>query len=200
VDLGAGNRVDFIDLDGSTCTDSLRIARGGDWYRSAQGCRSAKRHNGMPVRRSNGIGFRLVRTLHPTSCDPDPCNGNATSCSDDGGVVTCTCEEQYGGRYCNICAEGYSCYPDCIDSFQCENGVCIDPATCFEWQETPTGGTMEWGNAITHCQNLSLSGMGWRLPNISELRSLVRNCGPIEMGEACGVRLYIFTSLNIYIF
>jgi len=73
-------------------------------------------------------------------------------------------------------------------SFSCTGGVCTDPATGFQWQETPTGGEMTWDNAITHCTSLSLNGTGWRLPNISELRSLVRNCDPIETGGACGVK------------
>jgi len=70
----------------------------------------------------------------------------------------------------------------------CTDGVCTDPATGFQWQQTPTGGTMTWDSAITHCDDLTLDGGGWRLPNISELRSLVRNCGPIETGGACGVK------------
>ena len=73
-------------------------------------------------------------------------------------------------------------------SLSCSNGVCSDPATGFEWQETPTGGTMIWAAAKTHCQNLDLNGTGWHLPNISELRSLIRNCADIETGGACGVK------------
>lgn len=73
-------------------------------------------------------------------------------------------------------------------SFSCTDDVCNDSLTGFEWQQNPTGGKKNWEDAKSHCQNLSLSGSGWHLPNISELRSLVRNCGPIETDGACGVR------------
>jgi len=77
---------------------------------------------------------------------------------------------------------------EALTEFTCSGGVCTDPATGFQWQQTPTGGDVAWINAVSYCQNLDLSGTGWRLPNISELRSLVRNCGPIEADGACGVQ------------
>ena len=88
---------------------------------------------------------------------------------------------------CQACAPGYNCYSNCIDTVTCVDGVCTDPGTCFQWQETPTGGTMYAESAITHCENLDLEGVGWRLPNISELRTLVRNCSEIETGGSCQV-------------
>ncbi len=88
---------------------------------------------------------------------------------------------------CDACAPGYNCYPNCIDTITCVDGVCTDPNTCFQWQESPTGGTMDEESALTHCENLDLNSVGWRLPNISELRTLVRNCSDIETGGACGV-------------
>ncbi len=74
------------------------------------------------------------------------------------------------------------------DSFACSNGICKDLMTGFEWQDTPTGGLMEWTTAKTHCQELTLDGTGWRLPNISELRSLIRNCTDIETSGVCEVK------------
>ncbi len=74
------------------------------------------------------------------------------------------------------------------DPLSCSNGVCTDPATGFEWQETPTGGPMKWKDGKTHCNELTLDGGGWRLPNISELRSLIRNCSFIETDGVCGVQ------------
>ena len=80
------------------------------------------------------MGFRLVRTIHPTSCNPDPCHGHATSCDETGSVVTCTCEDAYTGRYCNRCAFGSSiAYPDC---FLPGEGYC-DSNQCFP--VPPTG-------------------------------------------------------------
>jgi len=42
---------------------SDRVIRGGSWYDSASGCRSAVRLNGVPSNRYYYFGFRLVRTL-----------------------------------------------------------------------------------------------------------------------------------------
>ena len=72
--------------------------------------------------------------------------------------------------------------------FACEGGVCTDPNTGLEWQQTATGGgalTLE--DAISHCDSLELGGGGWRLPSISELRTLVRDCDPISPWGECPV-------------
>jgi len=74
------------------------------------------------------------------------------------------------------------------ESETCNGGVCTDPVTGLEWQETPATQMMVWENAAEYCQNLVLNGTGWRLPNISELRSIVRNCTPIETSGDCGVK------------
>ena len=62
-----------------------------------------------------------------------------------------------------------------------------DPISGLTWQVTPTGGTMEWSDAKAHCAGLSLDGGGWRLPNIGELRSLIRGCPATQDGGSCRV-------------
>ena len=59
----------YGDYPGGTVTDpagpgsgSVRVYRGGDWFISARGCRSAIRNRSSPGFRSNGLGFRLLRT------------------------------------------------------------------------------------------------------------------------------------------
>ena len=169
-------------------SNSNHIFRGGGWDSPAKYCRSAYRTATLSGDSNYAVGFRLVRTLHPTSCDPDPCYGNSNGCNDDDGVVTCYCEEPYGGRYCNVCADGLSCYPDCVNGVTCENGVCTDPLTCLQWQEEPGFVEILQSDAISYCESLALDGGGWHLPNISELRSSIRNCEHIEMDGVCGVR------------
>ena len=46
--------------------------------------------------------------------------------------------------------------------------------------------TMNWQSAINYCQNLSEGGYtDWRLPNIDELRTTIKNCSKTETGGQC---------------
>ncbi len=54
------NRQRIVENPQGPATGSLRVARGGSWYSSAQYCRSADRDLGTPEYRSDFIGFRLV--------------------------------------------------------------------------------------------------------------------------------------------
>ncbi|MBO4700058.1 DUF1566 domain-containing protein [bacterium] len=47
---------------------------------------------------------------------------------------------------------------------------------------------MNWQSAINYCQNLTEGGYtDWRLPNIDELRGLIKNCSKTEIGGECRV-------------
>jgi Protein of unknown function (DUF1566)/PEGA domain len=66
--------------------------------------------------------------------------------------------------------------------------VWIDATADLIWQVSPTGGKMKLKEARAHCQGLTLGGHSdWRLPTISELRSLIRGCQDTQAGGSCKV-------------
>ena len=63
-----------------------------------------------------------------------------------------------------------------------------DDATGLVWQRYPSDALLHQGDATSYCDALVLGGFDdWRLPSVSELRSLVQGCAQMETGGACGV-------------
>ncbi len=49
--------------------------------------------------------------------------------------------------------------------------------------------TMSWSDAIDYCNNLTACGYSdWHLPNINELRTLIKNCPGSQTGGSCAVK------------
>ena len=63
-----------------------------------------------------------------------------------------------------------------------------DAAICRCWQRSPDESSCDQACAEAYCNELSLGGHDdWRLPTISELRSLFRGCPAVMIGGACAL-------------
>lgn len=95
---------------------------------------------------------------------------------------------------------GGECYPDgsCNEGLTCdeENNICVvgfgSSSGSLTWSSLAPS-TMTWQDAVNYCSRLSEDGAnGWRLPTITELRTLIRGCDTTEAyarpNVSCAVR------------
>ena len=70
------------------------------------------------------------------------------------------------------------------------DGAWLDPTTGYLWENPPSDALRNWDDAVSYCDALPLCGYAagaWHLPDIEDLRSLIRGCPDTMMGGACGV-------------
>lgn len=69
-------------------------------------------------------------------------------------------------------------------------GADEEPGQNLTWQDPPPGTTMLWSDAKKYCADLSLDGHSdWHLPNITELRSLLRGCPATGACGSCNINM-----------
>ncbi len=62
-----------------------------------------------------------------------------------------------------------------------------EDASKFQWSEKNLE-KMNWEDAVNYCRNLNEGGYSdWKMPSISELRTLIQNCSDTETGGWCGI-------------
>ncbi len=67
--------------------------------------------------------------------------------------------------------------------------ACTDANTNLTWQDPTLAATRGFSSAQSYCNTLSWAGFSdWRLPSLTELRSLIRDCSNTESAGACNVR------------
>lgn len=73
------------------------------------------------------------------------------------------------------------------DTADDEYNTWYDSSTGLEWQIGYLSQSISYAEAQAFCDTLTLAGGYWRLPTISELRTLIRGCEETMTGGACGV-------------
>ena len=59
-------------------------------------------------------------------------------------------------------------------NFTKNGNIVIDNTTGLQWQDDEVGNSMEWEEAIRHCEELELDEYSdWRVPNINEFKTIV---------------------------
>ena len=128
------------------------------------------------------------------ACNGKQCGGNG--CGGECGTCTglqdeciggaCICQPECDGKECGDDGCGGSC-GECESSWLCNvdqqcfdpwaGTVWTDPESGLMWESAPSGGSGYWSNMKEHCSSLSLANHSdWRMPNIDEIRSLIRGC------------------------
>jgi hypothetical protein len=67
------------------------------------------------------------------------------------------------------------------------DGTATDAASGLTWTTAASSEKFDWTAAVAYCDELTLAGGGWRLPTISELRTLIEGCDGTMTDGACGV-------------
>jgi Tol biopolymer transport system component len=123
---------------------------------------------------------------------------------DDNGCIVTGCDWGYfcnTAGFCQINSSGDddddTPTPVCGVTFFCPSDYeCGSANNCVEipevdeliWQMPHNPNVINWNEAVDYCSNLNLDGSSsWRLPTISELRTLVEDCSYTETDGSCAV-------------
>lgn len=123
--------------------------------------------------------------LDPTGESPD-CVEEWAYVSPDSFITTTL----YNVFESDCCLEDQDDDDDVDDDDDSSGEVWTDSTSGLMWQNGDSVGVEKYGESESryYCENLNWGGYSdWRLPTISELRTLVRGCPAIETGGECGV-------------
>jgi len=127
----------------------------------------------------------LVQQCTPSqTCQTDRCVTNNT-CTPSS-TLYCVGNSVYNNDGCGHDTVVQNCDTDQT----CQSGSCrdnppaeyVDSNTRLHWQVNVDRGPIDEYSAESYCQSI-----GWRLPTISELRSLIRGCATTVTGGSCEI-------------
>ena len=112
-------------------------------------------------------------------------------------TAACGCDDEGGGKIGDSTPAGdedendedvydeNAADDDEADTLDCNGYTCTDSRTGLIWQQN-SDCCYEWADALSYCEDLTCNGYkDWRLPSISELRSLVRGCDNTDADGTC---------------
>ena len=171
--------------------------------RNTQNCSSCG--NGCPkdwLCNKSGVCFNPCKGIR---CGPNEHGGSCGKCQGLKGEACFTdgtCSSPYQCYTCDVC-KVIDCHPgtnvtlvgvpaSCVEKRcygQAYDHVIVDNKTKLMWEHYKKK-EGSWQSGKTYCANLSLAGFqDWRMPNISEVRSLVYDCPTIEKDNKCDIKI-----------
>ena len=134
-------------------------------------------------------GSQCVKQTTP--CNPNPCTSISNStgvCTVSGTSYVCGCNSGYDWTGSQCQSNSTPSLPECSTA---DVTPCYDSTSHLTWSKKSSS-TMTYSDATSYCSGSEMNGYGgysdWRLPNISELRTLIKNCSGTQMpGGSCGV-------------
>lgn len=137
---------------------------------------------GLPENAFWNSAESVLRTCDETSCLPSAVGVYNETPSETECRFKCYPGYEWDGSKCNFTN------PEALSECGPESPMpCTDHSSGLIWS-TKTSTSFELRDADLYCESLTEGGVtGWRIPTISELRTLIRNCPATEAGGECGV-------------
>ena len=128
-----------------------------------------------------------------TDCEGYGCD--SASCLECQVCDECAYKKCYDGAvYCyDNCDNRQARDEYCETGYHCEDGSCTEDRYTWKgrWEKRRYHLIYHHEDAVEYCDKLVLDGYDdWRMPNISELRKLIRGCGYTEYDGSCNISAY----------
>lgn len=153
-----------------------------NWNSSTSTCNAATQQancSSKPantVWNDNGANGKFTQTWNGSKWDP---SSYTSTYNETPGTCRFKCDTNYRWN-------GSKCINPYVQCSSNSGEPCTDFSSGLMWSKTASS-TMNWYDAVSYCNNLKEIGFDdWHLPNIDELRTLIKNRKTVY-GGACGV-------------